>query len=101
MQYMKKHLSNPLFFICSDDIEWVKRNIDMKGYDVIFETGKDPIWEKVRMMYTCKHFIISNSSFSWWTMWLSRNKKKIVVAPKRWYNDRFQGYLVEDWMIKM
>lgn len=101
MQYMKAHLDNPLFFICSDDIEWVKRNIDLNGYDVIFETGKDPIWEKVRMMYTCKHFVMSNSSFSWWTMWLSRNKKKIVVAPKRWYNDRFQGYLVEDWMIKM
>lgn len=101
MDYMRGKLENPLFLICSDDIDWVRQNIDMSGYDVIYETGNDPIWEKVRIMYSCKNFIMSNSTFSWWTMWLSRNEDKIVVAPKRWFNDRFQGYLIENWMIKI
>ena len=101
MNYMVSKLGNPLFLICSDDIEWVKQNINMSGFNVIYETGNDPIWEKVRIMYSCKHFIISNSTFSWWTMYLSRNKNKVVVAPKRWFNDKYQGHLIEDWMIKI
>lgn len=38
-------------------------------------------------MQHCKHFVIANSSFSWWGAWLSRHGGKIVVAPRRWFGD--------------
>lgn len=82
---IKQKVKNPTFVIFSDDIEWVKKNMDF-GVTTIYESGKDPLWEKIRLMYSCKHFIISNSTFSWWAQYLSRNKEKIVVAPKRWKN---------------
>lgn len=85
--YMKRVLKEPVFIIFSDDIEWCKDNIDFIGENnCYFETGNDPVWEKLRLMYMCKHFIISNSTFSWWAQYLSRNENKIVVAPKRWFN---------------
>ena len=82
---MKEKIDNPLFVVFSDDIEWVKENMDF-GASAIYEDGTDPLYEKIRLMSSCKHFIISNSTFSWWVQYLSTNKKKIVIAPKKWKN---------------
>lgn len=77
--------SNPdatlVFF--SDDIEWVKENVYHSG-EAFYESGNDPVWEKLRLMSACKHFILSNSSFSWWAQYLGSDDDSIVVAPSRW-----------------
>lgn len=74
-----------LVFVCSDDVEWCKQNLDF-GKHVIFEPAGLPVWEKLRIMSACHHFVISNSSFSWWCQFLSPHKDKIVVAPSVWVN---------------
>lgn len=87
IEKVKELIDNPVLIFFSDDIRWVKRNIkpDLPSY---YESGDDPIWEKMRLMYSCKHFIISNSTFSWWAQYLSRNDKKIVISPDHWTNDK-------------
>jgi hypothetical protein len=37
------------------------------------------------LMSNCRHHIISNSSFSWWSSWLSPFSDRVVVAPKVWF----------------
>ena len=32
-------------------------------------------------MSLCRHFIIANSTFSWWAAWLSSHERKIVISP--------------------
>ena len=94
-----KRISNPVFFFFSDDIAWVKENIKI-NFPCYYETGNDPVWEKLRLMYSCKHFIISNSTFSWWAQYLGKDADKIVIAPNRWYNNEFRPDLYQDsWIL--
>lgn len=98
IQAIKGNVENPVFFMFSDDIEWVKNNIHT-GCTAYYEDGTDPVWEKLRLMSACKHFIVSNSTFSWWAQYLSKNTDKIVVSPSRWFNNDYQSPLIgEDWI---
>lgn len=78
-------VDNPVYIVFSDDIEWVKNNMTIPG-EVYYECGKDPVWETIRLMYSCKYFIINNSTMHWWAQYLSLHENKIVIAPKRWKN---------------
>lgn len=93
--------NNPCFFIFSDDVEWVKENINFFDFPVYSETGTDTLEEKLRLMSSCKHFIISNSTFSWWAQYLSKNEEKIVISPDRWYANNLSSDLLEDGWIKL
>ncbi|MGG3689496.1 alpha-1,2-fucosyltransferase [Caldifermentibacillus hisashii] len=85
MDYIYSKNENVIFYIFSDSIDKVKERFNFK-YPVRYVEGfKD--FESLRLLYTCKHFIISNSSFSWWGAYLSENKDKYIIAPSRWYND--------------
>ena len=103
LEKAKELVANPVFIFFSDDIEWVKENVktDAPAY---YESGNDPVWEVLRLMYSCKHFIISNSTFSWWAQYLSRNtSNKIVISPDHWFNikDAPPSPLIADDFIKI
>lgn len=95
MDIIASKIPDAKFYIFSNDIEWLRRNVNFK-YPVVFEKGGDPVWEKLRLMYLCKHFVISNSTFSWWAQYLCCNKDKIVVAPDRWFNSEIKSDLLEN-----
>lgn len=95
---IKKYVKHPIFFMFSDDIQWVYENIDT-GCETYYEDGTDPVWEKLRLMSSCKHFIVSNSTFSWWAQYLSQNPDKIVISPDRWFNNGYKSPLIgENWI---
>lgn len=100
VKQIKLYLDNPIFFVFSDDMKWCRDNIYFEGSDVRFELDGNPVWEKLRLMSACKHFIISNSTFSWWAQWLGTYPNKIVVSPKQWYTTH-NSSLVEEHFIKI
>lgn len=85
MDYIHSKVNDAVFYIFSDDINRVKERFRFKYPVRYIEQFND--YESLRLLYTCKHFIISNSSFSWWGAYLSEHQDKMVVAPSRWYNN--------------
>ena len=88
IRMISEKVSNPHFFVFSDDHEWVKKNIIL-SYPTTYvdHNGPDKNYGDLRLMSLCKHFIIANSSFSWWGAWLAKNPNKIVIGPKKWFNN--------------
>jgi hypothetical protein len=68
--------------VLSDDITWCKENIVLPNL-VFVENYRD--CEALWLLSLCDHFIISNSSFSWWGAYLSRSDNKIVISPETWF----------------
>jgi len=96
----KKH-PQAHFFVFSDDIEWVRENIDLQAPTtyVSHNTGQDSYWDMI-LISKCQHHIIANSTFSWWGAWLNPKKDKIVLAPKSWFVKKFSNpdLLPEEWI---
>jgi len=85
---ISEKVASPHFFVFSDDILWAKENLKI-GHPTTFVSGnnKDRDFEDMRLISRCGHHIIANSSFSWWGAWLSRNVNKIIICPKKWFNN--------------
>lgn len=88
IEIIKDKINNPLFFIFSDDIDWVKKNLNLDASLIYVSNSNLRDYEELVLMSKCKHNIIANSSFSWWGAWLNQNYKKIIVAPKIWFKNR-------------
>jgi hypothetical protein len=93
IEHITASVPNARFFAFSDDLAWVRANLAPNISCILVEdTRSGP--EDLRLMSSCNHQIIANSSFSWWGAWLNRNPNKIVVAPARWLNK--PAHLFED-----
>lgn len=87
IDYINQNVDNPLFFVCSDNVEYVKENlIDCTKNDVVCQPKTFPVHISLAAMSVCEHFIIGNTTFGWWAQYLCDNPSKIVVAPKKWMN---------------
>ena len=84
IKHIEKNIDNPNFYIFSDDIAWCKENFDFLENKFFVDDTKSA-FDDMELMKNCKHNIITNSTFSWWGSWMNGGNKKIVVAPKIWF----------------
>ena len=94
LEYYKKaaeliasKVTNAKFFLFTDDPNFVKDNFGfLPNTTLVSDSNRSDI-DELNLMHSCKHFIIANSTFSWWGAWLSQHPEKIVVAPKQWFKN--------------
>jgi hypothetical protein len=99
LEYIFCYVNNPCVFVFSDDLEWVRQNLNLPCPVTLVNGNK---FEDLMLMSKCKHNIIANSSFSWWGAWLNQNNNKIVCAPEKWFqvSSRSVLYIVPSSWIK-
>lgn len=87
-EIIKSRVSDPHFFVFSDDVEWCNKNLSDSNTTIVghnFAGAKFDAY--LQLMSSCKHFVIPNSTFAWWSAWLCNNIEKIVIAPRSWFAD--------------
>jgi hypothetical protein len=93
MDYYKQAISHiesavrqPVFFIFSDDPDWVATNFTFLDRKTLVSHNKsENSYIDMQLMSCCQHQIIANSSFSWWAAWLNEYPEKKVIAPAQWF----------------
>lgn len=73
------------FLVFSDDVEKAREYFELhRQRKINYWPTKDTMTDFYAMR-SCRHFIISNSTYSWWAAWLGIAPDKKVVCPKVWH----------------
>ncbi|WP_321019906.1 alpha-1,2-fucosyltransferase [Bacteroides sp.] len=106
IDYIEKKVENPVFYVFSDNWDWVEENLSGINYKSV-NWNPSIGWGNhldMQLMSLCKYNIISNSTYSWWGALLNRNEK-IVITPKNWFNEKLiefrdvsKNIILEDWI---
>ena len=96
---LKSQFTGLNFFIFSDDINWCNENLSFLPNSMFYRFS---MLNDFHLMSLCKHFIIPNSTFSWWAAYLSSNNNKIVIVPSKWHktnNNLLKDASPPNWII--
>lgn len=84
IQVIQEKFPDAYFFVFADDIERAK-GLELNIPSTYIENMSDV--EGMFLLTKCNHYIISNSSFSWWGAYLGEYSEKVILAPKKWMNN--------------
>lgn len=102
MSYYKdamKSMNATAYIVFSDDIAWCKEQKEFEGCHFV-QSGNDILdWF---MMRDCTHFIIANSSFSFWASYLAKSEGRRIIAPikERWFGHKYNDKNLDDLYLK-
>ena len=99
IEFVKSKVKNPIFFIFSDDKEFIKFYFPKCKIVDINDDSK--VIYDFYLMRQCKHFIMANSTLSWWVAFCNISKDSVILTPKRWLNKQdkvLYNYAPKEWI---
>ena len=89
MDEMRREFPDTQFLIFTDDPDWCHGYFHGRSdAHIVSEKVENTLQREMAefaLMTSCDSFIISNSTFSWWSAFLSQSEN--VVVPNKWYNE--------------
>ncbi len=84
IELVEERIDSPIYLLFTDDIEWVKQNINIHYENILVSDMGFKDYEEFTIMKHCRNNIIANSTFSYWAAYLNSNFNKLVICPKNW-----------------
>ena len=68
------------------------------GKDLKYKKVSDdiPDWQQLLIMTSSKHYIIGNSTFSWFGAYLSSSVNPVICYPNTWLGPNYAGTITDD-----
>jgi hypothetical protein len=86
IEQLAAELPDMELFVFSEDVEWCRKHIrSNRRMTIVSQVLTHSPAQDLLVMSHCRHFIIANSTFSWWGAWLATNPDKCVIAPSRFF----------------
>ena len=98
IDYFKNNLSNPTFFIWSNDFtnfDEILNKLKITNYELV--NTNDAIRDFDLFKYS-KNFIVGPSSFHWWGAWLNENPNKICLRPANINPSNNNNFWPDNWI---
>ena len=102
---MERLLPGAHYFLFSDRPEDARARIPLPEERITcvsHNQGDANAYSDLWLMTLCQHFIIANSTFSWWGAWLGGGVDKIVISPDLHLDCKtawgFKGLLPKEWI---
>ena len=98
--YIKSKVTNPTFFLLSNDFSNISKTQFSFSYNEIKLPDDDNIYKPVKNLFIlsqCNHFIVTTSTFNWWGAWLSDRSSKIILRPSEKFFSKFYLNNLDFW----
>lgn len=100
IEYIREKLDDPVFFVFTNDAKKASELLSFPENTVFVQGTKD--YEDFALMGRCKHFVLSNSTFSWWAAYLAKNPDKLVTVPEKWrHSEKDEPAIYMPYMVKL
>ena len=103
---MNERVPNAHYFLFSDDPVAARACLPLPDTQITYVShnrGDENAYADLWLMSQSQHFIIANSTFSWWGAWLGDNSSKIIMTPG--FNKSkgiafwgFKGLIPDQWL---
>lgn len=84
IQVIEQRVRSAHYFLFSDTVEAAVHKLQLPSHKVTcvdHDPGDNSAIHDLWLMRQCKHFIIANSTFSWWGAWLGRSSNSLLLMP--------------------
>ena len=86
-EYIKEKVKDPVFYVFSDDVEYVESNFTfLEDYKIIHHSGRES-FRDMQFISACKHKITANSTFSYCAALLGEKTGGIIISPSKYKAD--------------
>lgn len=106
ISYLESEIGDLHFYLFSDNPVAAKSKIsvsDERLTIISHNSSEDNSFADLWLMSQCKHFVIANSTFSWWGAWLATNKHKVILTPHKEISGKtswgFKGLIPDKWIM--